>query len=119
MRGVQMKDVMRSYCVSVLLGKPRGRTFFILLGLCKRTRTLWLTCRAPFYARLMGIKVLTPPMDNASLRRELWHIAEQYEGKMLTLIPATEDMKSFVIKNRDQLEQNYRIRSKIPQEEIK
>jgi hypothetical protein len=103
-----MKDVMRSYCVSVLLGTPNRHTFSILLGLCRRSKLLWLTDRAPLYARLMGVTVLSPPTDSASILRELWLIAEQHEGKMLTLLPATENMTNFVEKNKEQLEQNYR-----------
>ena len=106
-----MKEVMRSYCITVLLGKPPKHIFSVLFGLCKRSCVLWLTHRAPLYAKLMGVRVLNVPMDSASLLRELWHIAEQYEGKMLTLLPVTEDMKALVRKNKDQLEQSYRIHS--------
>ena len=106
-----MKDVMRNYCVNVLLGKPR-RTFSTLCGLCRCSKTLWLTDRAPLYARLMGVKVLTPPMTDASLENELWRIAEQYEGKILTLIPADPKMKDFAEKNKDRLEQSYRMNIK-------
>ena len=103
-----MKEVMRHYCVNVLLGRPPKHTFAALLGLCRRSTPLWLTDRAPFYARFMGITVLSPPMDHASVLRELMRISEQYEGKMLTLLPATQDMKNFVSKNKELLEPNYR-----------
>ena len=104
-----MKEVMRSYCITVLLGNPPRHTFAVLLKARKRASVLWLTDRAPLYAKLMGVAALKLPPDNASLRRELCHIAEQYEGKMLTLRPTTEDMKRFIEENTGLLEQSYRI----------
>ena len=104
-----MKEVMRSYCITVLLGNPPRHTFAVLLKARKRASVLWLTDRAPLYAKLMGVAALKLPVGSTSLERELCHIAEQYEGKMLTLLPVTEGMKNFIKENRGLLEQSYRI----------
>ena len=57
-----MKEVMRSYCITVLLGKPPRHTFAVLLKARKRSSVLWLTDRAPLYAKLMGVSVLKLPV---------------------------------------------------------
>ena len=104
-----MKEVIRSYCVFVLLGMPKKGGFRLLVHCCRRARTVLYAERLPLAARLTDATLrLLPPNDDAKLW-ELSALAEKYEGKFLTLIPATKHTRAFTAKYRTVLEEQYRI----------
>ncbi len=107
-----MKDVIRSYCVFVLLGRPKDKPIRTVARYCLRARAIWLTPRSSFFARLLGVTPRPLPEDESLLLWELERLAAEYEGKMLTLIPLSTKAKHFVKKNRAILEASYRTERK-------
>lgn len=107
-----MKAVIRSYCVFVLLGRPPKRPFRTLARFCFGARAIWLTPHAPFWTRFLGIFPRPMPQDEGVLLWELEHIASEYEGKMLSLIPLSPDTKHFVENNKESLAPSYRTERK-------
>ncbi len=107
-----MKAVMRSYCVSVLLDAPPRPSFFSFLCLRRRTGLVWLAPRAPFWAKWLGISVLSMPESEEMLLWELLRLPETLEYKMLTLVPLSKKATRFVQENREPLEVSYRLERK-------
>ena len=107
-----MKDVIRSYCVFVLLGQPTKHAFFTLARFFLRARTVWLAPRVPLWARLVGISPRPLPKDEDLRRSELERLAEGLEGKILTLVPLSNETRLFVEKNQASLEVSYRMERK-------
>jgi hypothetical protein len=107
-----MKAVMRSYCVFVLLDRPRKPSFYTLLRLRGRARLVWFTPCAPFWARLLGICVKPLPKDDTWLLWELSRLPDRSENKMLTLIPLSERAHRFIQKHKELLEISYRFERK-------
>lgn len=107
-----MKAVMRSYCVFVLLDSPRRPSLFSLLRLRTLGRLVWLTPRAPFWARLLGVQIRPLPKTDPLLLWELLRLPDEWENKMLTLVPITERARRFIRKNRQALEISYRLERK-------
>lgn len=104
-----MKDVIRSYCVFVLLDKPTKQPLRTLARYCLRTRTVWLSPRVPLWARLLGVSPRPLPKDEALILWELERLSEGLEGKILTLVPLSQNARLFIEKNRAFLETSYRL----------
>lgn len=107
-----MRDVMRSYCVFVLLDKPTGKLFRTLVHFCRHSKTIWLTPRAPFWAKLIGVDVRPAPSEEDLLLWELERLSESLENKMLTLVSLSQGAHDFVLKNKASLEVSYRLERK-------
>ena len=104
-----MKAVMRSYCVSVLLDSPQKPSFSSLFRLYLRGKLVWFTPRAPFWAKpLRGVRIKPLPKNDELLLWELSRLPDEWENKMLTLIPLTARALDFIHKNRNDLEISYR-----------
>lgn len=104
-----MRNVLRSYCVFVLLGEPKKNSFRTLIRFCRRAKLLWLAPRVPFWARWLGVCTKPMPKDETLLLWELKRLSESLEGKVLSLIPLSPEAARFVRKNRAQLEISYRL----------
>ncbi len=107
-----MKDVIRSYCIFVLLDKPIKNSFRTLVRFCRRGKTIWLTPRVPLWARLLGASPRPLPTDKTLLLWELNRLSETFEGKLLTLVPLSQNARCFVEKNHARLEISYRLERK-------
>ena len=107
-----MKAVMRSYCVFVLLDSPPRPSFFTLLRLRPLGKLVWFTPRAPFGARLLGARVIPLPKNDQLLLWELLRLPDEWENKMLTLVPLTERALRFIKENHKALEISYRLERK-------
>ena len=103
-----MKDVIRSYCVFVLLGKPKQKSLRTAARFALRARAIWLTPRIPLLARLLGIAQRPLPTDESLLLTELERLAEELEGKILTLVPLSSEARRFAEKHQASLEVSYR-----------
>ena len=103
-----MKAVMRSYCVYVLLGRPKRLSFSSLLRLRLRGKLVWFTPRAPFWAKLLGILIRPLPNTDELLLWDLGRLSDVWENKMLTLVPLTDPARAFLQNHRKTLEISYR-----------
>ena len=103
-----MKAVMRSYCISVLLDSPPKPSFSTLFRLYLRGKLVWFTPRAPFWAKPLGVQIKPLPTTDGLLLWELSRLPDEWENKMLTLIPLTEKALDFISQNRNDLEISYR-----------
>lgn len=104
-----MKEVIRSYCVFVLLGMPPQKGFRLLVHYCRRARTVLYAEHLSFSARLTSATLRPMPPSADMLLKELSALADKFEGKVLTLVPTTPQSMDFVEKYRDVLEEQYRI----------
>ncbi len=104
-----MREVVRSYCITVLLGRPRERLFFPLRQLLSNP-TVWFTEKRPLFLRPLGGVWQRLPDDKRHLLWELGNIAQKHEGRVLTLIALTPEMQSFVTQNQNTLSMYYKIR---------
>jgi len=103
-----MKDVIRSYCVFVLLGKPKKKPLRTVARFALRARAIWLTPRIPFLAKLLGVSQRPLPADENLLLTELERLAQELEGKILTLVPLSSEARHFAEKHQASLEVSYR-----------
>ncbi len=108
-----MKAVMRSYCVFVLLDSPRKPSFYTLFRLRLRGKLMWFTPRATFWARLLGIWVRPLPKSDGLLLWELQRLSDEWENKMLTLLPLSQKALHFTQKNKELLEISYRLERRL------
>lgn len=103
-----MKEVVRSYCIFIFLGRPR-KTLPLLSRILKAP-VIWFSSR---FSHLMLLPSVTRrPLPSAQLHLlwELTALPARYEGKMLTLVPLTPEMRDFVRQNETILSENYRIK---------
>lgn len=103
-----MKAVMRSYCVFVLLDRPKKTSFVSLLRLRLRGKLVWFAPHIPLWAKLLG--VLTKPLPNTDelLLWELERLPDDWENQVLTLVPLTDRTRAFLQNRRKTLEISYR-----------
>lgn len=102
-----MKAVMRAYRVFVLLDCPPKPSFSAFFRWRTQAKLVWFTPRAPFWAKLLDIKVGAIPKIEVLLLWELARIPNVLEGKMLTLVPLTPRAREFVQNHRSELEISY------------
>ena len=109
-----MKAVMRSYCVFVLLDSPKKPSFATFFRLRLRGKLMWFTPRSPFWARLLGMWVRPLPKTDELLLWELARLPDEWENKMLTLVPLTDRACAFLGGHRQALEISYRFEREKP-----
>ncbi len=104
-----MREVIRSYCVYVLLGRPR-RPLFVLPKYTLKAPTFWFAPARSLTAVLTGCRHMKLPCAPLPLLWELDALSRQYEGKVLTLLPLTEEMRDFVHQNEEILAEKFIIK---------
>lgn len=104
-----MRNVLRSYCVFVLLGEPKKNSFRTLIRFSRSAKLLWLVPRVPFWTSWFGICTKPMPKNEVLLLWELERLSESLEGKVLSLIPLSPEAVGFIQKNRTQLEISYQL----------
>ena len=108
---MESREFLRQHCLTVLLGLPNAPFRSCLSLLLKNGARPYLFAHArPFLLSLFPVAFFhksTGGRYDDILLKELKDFAEEHPDKCLTLIPANEKMRIFVVKNRVPLEAFY------------
>ena len=105
-----MDQILRHYCIDVLVGLPKNgrRTLCRFLKGRKRDVAVFAE-RSPFHLRLLGRRYILTVKSEDMLTLTLKSFARKHRGKVLSLYAGTPEMEAFILKNEGALAPFYRL----------